>query len=176
MRATGELVECSRNPAGFAHHALNIFNGLAGRGFPFTIDLIYVRLATRHRGARHRLVSHVTKCAMLSQGAKRTRRDASLAVTWPGTRHAANLQRIFQQFSSDWQTEPGECVVQGYVYAISKSVILFKGIGYGSGVGASSQKEAPVIRVCTVASTIFGKKGSGDRRKSTWTITAFTRT
>lgn len=85
MRVTGELIECSQNPAGFAHQALNVFSGLAGRGFPFTIDLIYVRLARLYKGARHRQGSHGTKRAMLSQGAKRSRRGASLAVTRPGT-------------------------------------------------------------------------------------------
>jgi len=57
-----------QNPVGFAHHALNIFSGLAGRSFPFTIDLIYVRLATRHTGASHRQGPDSTEGVMLSQG------------------------------------------------------------------------------------------------------------
>jgi hypothetical protein len=160
-------MRCSQIPAGFAHHALNIFSGLAGRGFPFTIDLIYVRLAMRHRGASHRQGSHDTERRMLSQGAKRSRRDASLAVTRPGTRRAADLQRIFQRFSSDWQTVSASGVALEYVYAIGKSVLLFKGIGYGRGWGQAAKKRPRSFAFVQLRPQFLAKRVSGDWRTAT---------
>ena len=48
---------CSQNPVGFPHQASRIYRELVGTVVAFTIDLIYVRLATRYADARQRAVS-----------------------------------------------------------------------------------------------------------------------
>jgi hypothetical protein len=78
-------------------------------GNSVTNHLIYVRLATLYRSPSHRQGSRVTERAMLSQGAKRSSREPSLAVARPGTRRgdvflAGKLaETVCQSLENGWK-------------------------------------------------------------------------
>jgi hypothetical protein len=55
---------------------------------------------------------------MLSQGAKRSRRDASLAVARPGLRRAAKSSEDFHAIFERLADSLGECAGQEYIYTI----------------------------------------------------------
>lgn len=121
------------------------FQRISRQGFPFTIDLIYVRLATRHRGARHRQGPHTTpnaRCSHREQGIRATMHLSQ----WPGP--IPDVRPIFRGFSSDFQVigrQPRRVCCQGIRLYHQQICASFTWIGYGWGWGQAAEKPPPAF-------------------------------